>query len=42
MNRLSFVLNDFTRVIWNSDHAKAVWRPRINQISAAFSKIELQ
>lgn len=40
MERLDFVLPDFTRVIWVSDEARTVWEPRFNQIRKALSEIE--
>ncbi len=40
MNRLDFVLPDFTRVIWVSEQAKTLWEPRINRISNLFMKIQ--
>ena len=40
LNRLSFVLPDFTRIAWTSDRARAAWEPRIQRISHAWSRIE--
>jgi 2-polyprenyl-3-methyl-5-hydroxy-6-metoxy-1,4-benzoquinol methylase len=42
MKRLNFVLPEWTRIIWNSSDAQAVWEPRIRQISNAFLTIEKQ
>lgn len=42
MKRLPFVLDDFTRIIWNSDHARDVWQSRIDAVSNVYSKIELE
>ncbi|WP_248962910.1 hypothetical protein [Sphaerisporangium perillae] len=39
-DRLPFVLPDFTRVAWVSDHASDVWGPRIRQIAGAWSQVE--
>lgn len=38
--RLPFLLSDWTRLIWMSENAKAVWAPRINNINEAWSRIE--
>jgi hypothetical protein len=40
LNRLPFVLPDFTRMAWTSDRARAAWEPRFKQISRAWSQIE--
>lgn len=40
MERLDFTLPDFTRVSWVNDELRAVWEPRIQRISSAFSEIE--
>jgi hypothetical protein len=40
MERLGFVLPDFTRLSWVSDNAREVWEPRISQITKAFLEIE--
>jgi SAM-dependent methyltransferase len=40
MQRLDFVLPDFTRVAWVSDRARAVWEPRLTRIITAWSEIE--
>lgn len=42
MNRLNFILPDFTRIIWVSSHAKEVWQPRLSRISKSFSQIEFE
>lgn len=38
--RLPFVLEDWTRLIWTSARAKEVWQERINNINAAWERIE--
>lgn len=38
--RLPFVLADWTRLIWVSEVAKAVWQQRIHNINEAWSRIE--
>lgn len=40
MKRLNAVLPDWTRVMWASDEARAVWEERISNINAAWSRIE--
>lgn len=40
MNRLNFLLPDWTRIIWVSEEAKNVWLPRINLISSCFQDLE--
>ncbi|HDR7761366.1 methionine biosynthesis protein MetW [Bacillus cereus] len=40
INRLPFRMADFTRFSWVSDHARAVWEPRIGKILSAWSDIE--
>lgn len=40
MERLTFVLPDFTRVLWASDVAKAVWGARLRAISRAWFDVE--
>jgi len=40
MERLPFVLPDFTRFAWVSDAARNVWEPRLNRLSEAWSEIE--
>ncbi|MGH9280203.1 MAG: class I SAM-dependent methyltransferase [Acidimicrobiales bacterium] len=40
LDRLRFVLPDFTRLTWVSDHAEAVWRPRLDRITAAWAEVE--
>ena len=40
LDRLQYVLPDFTRVSWVSDSARAVWEPRIHRIGQAWSQIE--
>lgn len=40
MERLDFIIPDFTRLSWVSDRAQAVWEPRFNKIKEAWSKIE--
>lgn len=40
MNRLDFVLPDFTRLAWTSDSAREVWEPRVGQVVAAWVEIE--
>jgi hypothetical protein len=40
MNRLNFILPDWTRIIWVSENAKSVWQNKIYAASNAFQKIE--
>jgi len=40
MQRLDFMLPDFTRVAWVSDAARAVWEPRLGRVTAAWTEIE--
>jgi hypothetical protein len=40
VKKLDFLIPDFTRVIWVSDQAKAVWEPRINRISQKVIELE--
>jgi hypothetical protein len=40
MNRLNFILHDWTRIIWVSENAKNIWQDKINDASSAFLKIE--
>ena len=40
MERLDFVLPDFTRLSWVSDLARKVWEPRLNRITKAWLEIE--
>lgn len=40
--RLPFLLADFTRIIWHSAEAKAVWSERISKINQLWSEIERQ
>lgn len=40
MNRLPFVLPDFTRRQWVSPQAREVWGPRLRAIGSAWSEIE--
>ena len=40
MNRLNFSLPEFTRIVWASDKAKELWKPRIDAINAAWPRIE--
>jgi hypothetical protein len=40
MERLPFVLPDFTRIMWVSDHAREIWAPRMQQITRAWLEIE--
>jgi uncharacterized protein len=40
--RLPFVLADFTRIIWHSEDARAVWAPRIAKINQVWGEIERQ
>ncbi len=40
MERLDFVLPEFTRLAWVSDRAEQVWRPRLDRIAAARAEIE--
>ena len=42
LNRLSFVLPEFTRWVWASDAAKNEWNPRIQAIWNAWREIEWQ
>ncbi len=40
MTRLDFRLPEFTRFVWVSDQAHAVWAPRIARIQTAWAEIE--
>jgi SAM-dependent methyltransferase len=40
MDRLPFVLPDFTRQMWVGDAARAVWAPRLRRITQAWLEIE--
>lgn len=40
MERLNFRLQDFTRHLWVSDHAKDVWQPRIRKILTCLQETE--
>ncbi len=40
MERLPFVLPDFTRLMWVSDRAREVWAPRLQRITRAWLEIE--
>jgi hypothetical protein len=40
MDRLPFVLPDFTRLLWVSDAARAVWEPRLARVTRAWLDIE--
>lgn len=40
MERLNFVLPDFTRIIWVSEQARNSWEPRIMDIKQAWNEIE--
>lgn len=40
MKRLDFVLPDFTRLMWVSDHARSVWEPRLKRVNQAWSRVE--
>jgi hypothetical protein len=40
LERLPFVLPDFTRITWTSDRARAVWEPRLRRISRAWAHVE--
>jgi 2-polyprenyl-3-methyl-5-hydroxy-6-metoxy-1,4-benzoquinol methylase len=40
MDRLGFVLPDFTRFAWVSDTARDVWESRLNRLNDAWSEIE--
>ncbi|HEY3095229.1 MAG TPA: radical SAM protein [Acidimicrobiia bacterium] len=40
MDRLGFVLPDFTRFAWVSDTARDVWEPRLDRVREAWSEIE--
>src|SRR5262245_65392437 len=40
MERLPFVLPDFTRLMWVSDRAREVWQPRLQRITRAWLEIE--
>lgn len=42
MNRLPFVLPDFTRIIWHSATARDVWAPRISKINTMWALVERQ
>jgi hypothetical protein len=40
-NRLPFILPDFLRTSWVSDHARAVWEPRLTRVRQAWAAIEV-
>ena len=40
LDRLDFVLPDFTRLAWVSDRAQATWQPRLARITTAWFEIE--
>jgi hypothetical protein len=40
MTRLNFSLPEFTRIVWASDKAKQLWKPRIDTINYIWPKIE--
>ena len=40
IERLDFVLPDFTRVSWVSDAARETWAPRLGRITKAWFEIE--
>lgn len=40
MKRLNFVLHDFFRCAWTSDHAREVWEPRFHRIATAVSDLQ--
>lgn len=40
MNRLNFVLPDFTRVTWSSQPARDLWAPRVSRIAQAWEQVE--
>ncbi len=39
MDRLDFLLPEFTRLAWVSDRARDVWEPRIHRISSAWAAL---
>lgn len=41
MNRLPFVLPDFTRVSWNSLDVRKIWEPRFVRIKEAWNNVEM-
>src|SRR5258706_14363215 len=41
MNRLPFVLPDFTRVSWNDVNTRNLWEPHFNKIKEAWNNVEL-
>lgn len=41
MDRLDFVLPEFTRIIWVSEEARDIWQPRIANVNSAWPQIEL-
>lgn len=42
MNRLPFLLPDFTRIIWHSEAARQVWESRISRINKMWGAVERQ
>jgi hypothetical protein len=40
-NRLPFILPEFLRTSWVSDHARAVWEPRLRRVRQAWGAIEV-
>lgn len=41
MNRLPFVLPDFTRVSWNNVETRKIWEPRFTRIREAWDNVEI-
>ena len=40
-DRLNFRLHEFLRTLWVSDGARAIWEPRIQDISSAWQRVEV-
>jgi hypothetical protein len=40
MNRLNFVLPEWTRVAWSSQVARQVWEPRVQRVAGAWERVE--
>jgi hypothetical protein len=40
MERLNFVLPEFTKLSWVSDSTQEVWEPRLGRITKAWLQIE--
>lgn len=41
VRRLDFTVEEFVRVIWVSNEARAVWEPRVKSVSSMFQRLEI-